>query len=121
VSSRGKAYKKRKALRGLAEARGVTTHHRGTTQAITPAYDQLADPAYNVHVVGWRQAELETFELVDNAEEEGAGWLTLRKWESKLVLHYNHQTRRAWWEGFDAVTDFFIKDIDAYITQKFTP
>lgn len=116
-----KRYKDRKAKRLKGSPQAIEQPvHAPTVRRYALVYDQLADPAYNLHVVGWRQAELETYDLTDNTEEEGDGWLVLRKWGANIALHYNHRTRKAWWEGFDAVTEFFIRDIEQYITTKFS-
>lgn len=109
ASRRAKA---RKARRKQEVIKELSDH--GREQRRRP-YDHLADPAWNRDVVHGMAGLPEANYWV---EEEDDDWLSLQRYDRRCMW-YHPGTRRAYWTGFEPLTEFFIRDIEQYITQKF--
>lgn len=75
----------------------------------------LADEEYNRHVVHW---EAGTLQANFEAEDESEGWISLNRADGRSMW-FHPMSRYAFWTGFNPRTEFFIKDIEQYIHQKF--
>lgn len=115
-SKRAKARKARRRAEAREEIRQLDRElARRQRERLSNPLWYLADESYNRHVVHW-EAGIEEANF-DAHDEEGGG-ITLVRGDGRSMW-YHPATRRAYWTGFEPRVEFFIRDIEHYIHEKF--
>lgn len=105
--------------RGNKRRRHVLDRKRATLseRVVTRPANRLHGEKWNRDACHGMAAELEArFDAEDDADEDG--WITLTRHRDRMSVVYNPATRRAYWTGFDPKREFFVADIEDYITKK---